>query len=153
MSSPDLPQLFFSNRFCPNLSAIVVSEILMGTEEPHFLCAKLFTEFPKCQIFQRWRGFLRSGGENHDSQEQRGIQNVAYGFFGFFFLKGALMCWVKYKASFQWKCQEVKGMEEGDTRRIQPHNLCVTWVPSCPLCWNVLDKQLKCHLRASYHWL
>lgn len=45
MSSPDLPQLFFSNRFCPNLSAIVVSEILMGTEELQLPCAKLFYPF------------------------------------------------------------------------------------------------------------
>lgn len=30
MSSPDFPQLFFSNRFCCNLSATVVLDILPG---------------------------------------------------------------------------------------------------------------------------
>lgn len=81
MSSPDLPQLFFSNRFCPNLSAIVVSEILMGTEEMQLPCAKLFYHFfffkqvfHKCQnltevkwhLETRWDGDGGRGGAENE---------------------------------------------------------------------------------------
>jgi len=107
MSSPDLPQLFFSNRFCSNLSAIVVSEILTGTEELQLPCAKPFYSFssseyfPNVKILLRWRGIWRHDWGGRGGGKLRTKGEKADYFVLFFKFSYFLRFWVKSRACLQ----------------------------------------------------